>query len=156
MASIKKRLEILEAAAEALKAQQRRHDPFVVLQPWNMTKDQYNVYYHPEGMYKPSVKYGDLSYAEACALLLQWPGDLYCQISMGCCLEWLFAFHYFTEHSRLYTQEQLDRFQKKDMENNPELTYLLETEEGLQMVETLAELPQSYMVLLGDLQREVI
>lgn len=155
MASIKKRLEMLEAAANALIAQQRKHDPFVMLQPWNMTKDQYNVYYHPEGMYKPPVKYGDLSYAEACALLLQWPGDLRCQISMGCCLEWLFAFHYFTEHSRLYTQEQLDRFRMEDIKRNPELSSLLEAEEGKQLVETLAKLPQSYMVRLGDLQRVI-
>ncbi len=156
MASIKKRLEMLEAAVNALITQQRRHDPFVVLQPWSMTKDQYNVHYRPEGMYKPSVKYGELSYAEACALLLQWPGDLYCQISMGCCLEWLFAFHYFTEHSRLYTQEQLDLFQRKDLEDNPELAYLLDTEEGKQLVGNLAKLPQSYMVRLGDLQRMIM
>lgn len=120
-----------------------------------MTKDQYNVHYRPEGMYKPSVKYGDLSYAEACALLLRWPGNLYCQISMGCCLEWLFAFHYFTEHSKLYTQDQLDRFQRKDLDDNPELSYLLDTEQGRQMIEALSKLPQSYMVRMSDLQRVI-
>lgn len=156
MASIKKRLVILEAAAQGLQAQQRRHDPFVVFEPWNMEKDQYNVYYHPEGMYKTSVKYGNLSYTEACALLLQWPADLDCQISMGSCLEWLFAFHYFTEHSKLYTQEQIYRFQKKDLEDNPELSYLLENEEGNQLIEKLAKLPQSYMVRLGDVQRVIV
>lgn len=155
MTSFKKRLEVLEAALKDQMAAQRQHAPFVVFEPWNMTKDQYNVYYHPEGMYKPAVKYEELSYADACALLDQWPGEMYCQIAMGSCLEWLFAFHYFTDHSRLYTQEQLNRFQQKDLEVNPELSDLLETEEGKQLVNILSKMPQSWMLRLDALLKAI-
>lgn len=151
-ASLTKRLEVLEAAAQIQMDVIRLHNPYVAFEPWNMSKNQYNVYYYPEGKYKPAIKYSNLDYWEACKLLLQWPGDLYCQIRMDSCLEWLFALHHFADRPNRYTQEQLDRLQTKELDDNPELSYLVDTEEGKQLAKVLAKLPQNEVVELRNFQ----
>lgn len=152
MTSFKRRIEVLEAALRNQMAAKRMHDPFVQLKPWSMIEDQYQVSYYPEGMYRPPEKSGLMCFADVCAMLAKYPGDLCCQISMGSCLEWLFVFYQFGEGGDVYTQEQLDRFIKKDMENNPQLSFLLTTEEGKNLAEIMLRLPQSYVVQLSNLQ----
>ena len=153
MYNFKRRIDALKAAVEIRKTELSAHDPFVLFQPWSMLEDQYHVFYYPEGMYRPPEKYGLLSFSDACALMARWPGDLSCKISMGGCLEWLFVFHQIGNNSELYTQEQLERFLRDDLEKYPRLTFLLTTEEGRDLGETLARLPQSCVVRLEDIRR---
>lgn len=84
--------------------------------------------------------------------MAQWSGNLSCKISMGSCLEWLFVLHQIGDNSKLYTQEQLDRFANEDVEKYPQLAFLLETEDGRELVENLVRLPQCCKVQLKDLQ----
>ena len=151
MTSFKRRLEVLEAALKNQMAAKRMRDPFIQLKPWSMIEDQYQVSYYPEGMYRPPEKSGLMCFADAYTVLGKYPGDLRCQISMGSCLEWLFTFYQFGEGSEMYTQEQLDRFIRKDMEHHPRLSFLLTTEEGKNLAEIMLRLPQSYVVRLDDL-----
>ena len=151
MTNFKRRLEALEAALKDKVAERRLHDPFVQLSPWSMIGDQYQVNYYPEGMYRPPEESGLIGFSDACAMLAEWPGELCCKISMGSCLEWLFVFYQFGEGGDMYTQEQLDRFMTKDMDNNPQLSFLLATEEGKGIAEIMLRLPQSCVVRLDDL-----
>lgn len=144
MNAIDKRIKALEAAAKVKKAKQRAHEPFVLYRPWNITLDEFYVIYHPEGLFQKPQKHGPLTYAETCALLATYPGKMRLQISMGECAEWLFAFHYYSDHSKLYTREQLDRFIQKDLNDQPELAYML-TDEGAEMMRIMLELPQVYV-----------
>lgn len=152
MSNIKKRLEILEGAIRCQIAVQRQHDPFVLLQPLSIIKDQYQVSYYPEGTYQQPEKSNEVGIVDACAMLKCWSGNLLCKISFGYCLEWLFAGHQWGKLGEKYTQEQLDRFLKEDTEKHPELSYMLTTEDGRQMAEILAKAPQSGMVRLCDLR----
>lgn len=152
MYNFKKRIEVLEAAIKNQTRELSLHDPFVLLQPWCLILDQYQVFYYPEGMFRPPQKYGMLRFQEACALMAQWSGNLSCKISMGSCLEWLFVLHQIGDNSKLYTQEQLDRFANEDVEKYPQLAFLLETEDGRELVENLVRLPQCCKVQLKDLQ----
>lgn len=144
MNAIDKRIKALEAAAKVKKAKQRAHEPFVLYRPWNITRDEFYVIYHPEGLFQKPQKHGPLTYAETCALLATYPGKMRLQISMGECAEWLFAFHHFSRHSRIYTREQLDYFVKKEIDSSPELSYLL-TDDGAEMMRIMLKLPQVYM-----------
>ena len=156
MTSFKKRLEVLEAALKDQMAAKRMHDPFILLKPWSMIEDQYQVIYYPEGMYKPPEKTSLMCFTDACAVLAMYPGNLHCQISMGSCLEWLFVFYQFGIGSDMYTQDQLDRFQQKDLAANPELSDLLETKEGEQLVSILSKMPQSWTVRLDALLKAIL
>lgn len=155
MTNFKRRLEALEAALKDKMAERRLHDPFVHLSLWSVIGDQYQITYYPEGMYRHPEKSGLISFSDACAMLTEMPGELRCKISIGSCLEWLFVFYQFGEGGDIYTQEQLDRFMKKDMDNNPQLSFLLATEEGKGLAEIMLRLPQSYVVRLDDLMRAI-
>lgn len=148
MKDIEKRLHALETAVRAKEAKKRAHEPFVLYYPWNMTLDEHYVIYYPEGLFQKPQKYGPLSYAQACALLATYPGKMPLQISMGECAEWLFAFHHYSEHSKIYTPEQLERFKAKELKDNPELEYLT-TDEGSEMLRIMLSLPQTYMSRTG-------
>lgn len=150
----KKQMELMEAAIKAKEAKKRAHEPFVLYRPWNITLDEHYVIYYPEGKFQKPQKYGPLSYADTCVLLATCPGKMPLQISMGECAEWLFAFHHFSEHSKLYTQEQLDRFLKKELEDNPELSYLI-TDDGAEMMRIMLKLPQVLFVQMKDLQKAI-
>ena len=81
-------------------------------------------------------------------MLTKYPEEMVLQISMGECAEWLFAFHFYSEHSKLYTQEQLQRFRTEELANNPELDYLV-TSEGKEMLSIMLSLPQTYTIDIG-------
>lgn len=148
MVNIDRRLKILEEVSKAKKALRRQHEPFVLYRPWNITLDQHYVIYYPEGLFQKPQKQGPLSYAEVCDLLTKYPEEMVLQISMGECAEWLFAFHFYSEHSKLYTQEQLQRFRTEELANNPELDYLV-TSEGKEMLSIMLSLPQTYTIDIG-------
>ena len=153
-AKYKKQMDFLEAAIKVKEAQKRKHAPFVFYQPWSITLDEYYVKYYPDGLFKKPQEYGPISYGEVCELLQKFPGKLECQISMGECSEWLLMFHHFSDHSLLYTQEQRDRLIKKEIENHPELEYML-SDESTEMRETLLKLPQVFFVRMKDLQQAI-
>lgn len=150
----KKQLDTLEAAIKVREARKRAHEPFVLYRPWSITLDEFYVYYHPEGLFQKPQKNGPLSYADTCALLATFPGKMRLQISMGECAEWLFAFHYFSEHSSKYTSEQLERFKEQDLKDNPELAYLV-TDEGAEMIRIMLQLPQVYVSRMDILQQAI-
>ena len=123
MHNFKRRIEFLQAAIENKIAEQRQHDPFILFQPLSIIKDQYQVFYYPEGMYHQPERLDTIGIVDACAMLKCWSGDLLCKISLGYCQEWLFAGHYCGgELGEKYTHEQLDRFLKEDIEKHPELS----------------------------------
>lgn len=138
-----------------MEAKKRSHAPFVLYRPWSFANDQHYVLYYPEGMYQRPQKYGPLSWAEAAALLAEYPGDMDLEISMGECAEWLFVFHHFSEHSKLYTEEQLDRFKKKELQDNPELSYLV-TDDGEEMRQLMLRLPQVMMSRMDIMQQAIM
>lgn len=149
-----KQLNALEAAIKVREAKKRAHDPFVLYRPWNITLDEHYVLYYPEGLLQKPQKFGPISYADTCALLERYPGKLLLQISMGVCAEWLFAFHYYSEHSKLYTQEQLARFLGKELGDNPELSYLI-TDSGLEMIQAMLKLPQVYVTRMKNFHKAI-
>lgn len=150
----KKQMDLLEAAIKVKEAKKRKHEPFVLYQPWSISQDEYYVFYYPEGLFQKPKKFGPIGYLDVCTLMRKFPSKLLCQISMGECAEWLFVFHHYSEQSNLYTQEQLNRFLKKEIEDHPELEYLL-SDEGAQMRETLLMLPQVFFVSMKDLQQAI-
>lgn len=150
----KKQMDLLEAAIKVKEAKKRKHEPFVFYQPWSITLDEYYVFYYPEGLFQKPQKYGPIGYADVCALLGKFPGKLLCQISMGECSEWMLVFHHYSEQSKLYTKDQLERLLKKEIEDHPELKYLL-SDESAQMRETLLKLPQVFFVRMKDLQQAI-
>ena len=149
-----KQMDMLEAAIKVKEARKRKHEPFVFYQPWSITLDEYYVKYYPEGLFKKPQVFGPVGYGEACVLLQKFPGKLQCQISMGECSEWLLMLHHFSDHSLLYTQEQRERLMKKELEEHPELEYIL-TDESAEMRETLLKLPQVFFVSVKDLQQAI-
>lgn len=153
MHNFKRRIELLQAAIENKIAAQRQHDPFILFRPRSIINDQYQVSYYPEGMYQRPEKSETIGIVDACAMLKCWPGELLCQISLGHCQEWLFAGFYCGDLGEKYTQEQLDRFLKEDIEKHPELSCMITTEDGRQMAEILARAPQTGMVRLCDLRQ---
>lgn len=154
MRDITKRLLALEAAARNAIAVKQAHEPFVVFSPWSFLKDQFYLAYYPEGMYQKPQKSQCMAFEEVCRVLNSYPGNLCCQISMGACTEWLFAFHSFGDQSALYTEDQLDRHIQADIEKAPELAYML-TDEGEYLLQAMLKLPQSLCVKMSDLQQAV-
>lgn len=147
----KKQLAILEVAARVREARKRMHEPFLVYQPWNMALDQYCVTFYPEGSLRKPEKYGPMTYTEVCRLLKTYPGNMHLQIIMSECAEWLYVFHHFSDHSKLYTEEQRRRIKARELAENPELGYL-ETECGNEMRSIMLSLPQTACVRLKCLQ----
>ena len=153
-AKYKKQMDLLEAAIKVKEASKRKHAPFVFYQPWSITRNEYYVKYYPDGLFKKPQVFGPIGYREACTLLKQFPGKWFCQISMGECLEWLFVFHHYSDHALLYTQEQRDCLLKREIEEHPDLEYLL-SDESKEMRETLLKLPQVFFVNMKDLQQAI-
>ena len=147
----KKQLAQIEAAIRVCEDRKRMHAPFVVYQPWSLARDQHYVTFYPEGLIQRPVRYGPLSYKNACALLNTYPGDMMLQISMSECAEWLYVFHFFSEHSALYTEEQLQRFKVAELADNPELEYL-EIPDGEDIRKSMLALPQTTMIKMKHLQ----
>ena len=153
-AKYEKQMKLLEAAIKVKEARKRKHEPFVFYQPWSITLDEYYVKYYPEGLFQKPQVFGPIGYRDACALLQQFPGKLQCQISMGECSEWLLVFHHYSDHALLYTQDQQDRLMKKEIEDHPELEYML-SDESTEMRDTLLRLPQVFFVSMKDLQQAI-
>lgn len=154
MKELLRRIQSLEAAAKVMEVRKKAHEPFVLYRPWSITLDEFYVIYYPEGLFRPPLKQGPMSYVDVCKLLNTYPGNLDLQISMSECSEWLFAFHHYSEHSKLYTPEQLQRFKVKELEDHPELEYLT-TEAGAEMLSIMLKLPQQYMTTLAVIQRAI-
>ena len=146
-----KRLKAIDQAIQAREAIKAAHSPFVLFQPWDMLNDQYNVSFYPEGNYQKPVKYEKVSYMEAVKILVSHSWDLRCRLSMGVCVEWLFA-DLLNEERQGYTDEQIERLMNKYIQKHPKLEFLLSTDDGKQMLETLARLPQTATIRLSDLQ----
>lgn len=146
----KRQIKVIEEAVKIREAVKATHAPFVLFQPWDMLNDQYIVKYYPEGKYQKPVRYEYISYEEAIRVLNNYPGDLWCQVSMGVCIEWLFVFHYL-DGRHDYTAEQNDRLTKEYIEKHPSLE-LLTTEEGKQLRTTISKIPQTATVRLANLQ----
>lgn len=154
MKELMRRIQNLEVAAKALEAKKKAHEPFVLYRPWNITLDEFYVIYYPEGLFKAPQKHGPVSYSEACELLKGYPRNLDLQVSMSECAEWLFAFHHYSEHSKLYTQEQLERFKAQELADNPELEYMT-TEAGAEMLRIMLKLPQHFMTSMAAMQATI-
>ena len=149
------RLNALDQAIQVREAIKAAHAPFVMFQPWDMLNDQYNVSFYPEGKYQKPIKHEQISYADAAKILKRYPMDLWCQLSMGECIEWLFVFHLHDDGSG-YTEEQKDRLTGEYLRKHPKLELLLSTDDGRQMIETLAKLPQTATIRLGELQNALL
>lgn len=150
----KKQITALEIAVKAKEARKRMHDPFVLYRPWSILNDQYYLYYYPEGLFQKPQKSGPMSYDEVCRAICSYPEKMRCQISLGECTEWLFAFHLFGDQSSLYTREQLDRMTEKDISTYPELAYML-TDSGKDLLQAMLKLPQTLNVAIEDLQQAI-
>lgn len=148
------RLQALESAIKEREAIKAAHAPFVLFQPWDMLNDQYNVRFYPEGKYQKPQRYERISYTEALKILNSYPDSLWCQISMGECVEWLFVFHY-KDGRHGYTGEQMDWLTKMYISEHPKLEELLSTEDGKQMMETLSRIPQVARIKLKDMKTEL-
>ena len=153
MTSISKRIAALEAVAKAAEAQRRLHDPFICYRPWSMLNDEFYLEYYPEGLYKRPQKIGPIPYDEMVKKLKEYPRHLVCEIHLGWCREWLFAFHYFGKQSEIYTEAQLDRFIQGDISREPALAIMLLNDE---MLENLLKCPQFITTTVGDLQNAMM
>ena len=154
MKDLTKRLKALEQAIESKEIRKREHDPFILYRPWSFVLDEHYVFYYPEGLFRKPQKMGPMTFASFCELLKEYPGHMRVQISLGMCTEWLFAFHIFSEHSRLYTSEQLEEFKNRDLQDNPELAYML-TEDGAEILKMMLRLPQTCMTNTEILQKAI-
>lgn len=146
-----KRLKAIDQAIQVMESIKAAHSPFVLFQPWDMMNDQYNVSFYPEGNYQKPLKYEKVSYVEAVKILASHSGDFRCKLSMGACTEWLFALS-FNEGIQDYTEEQIERLTAEYIQRHPQLEVLLYTDDGKQMLKTLARLPQTATIRLSDLQ----
>lgn len=150
MRNMENRLAALESAAKVLEARKRSHSPFLLYRPWSMTLDENYVYYYPDGMFQKPIESGAVNYQEAVEFMKQYPPETDLEITMGECTEWMITLHHFSDHSKNYTPEQLERFKKRDLENYPECAYLYEPE-GEAMVQLMLKLPQVMYFKLKDL-----
>lgn len=143
------RIKALEELAAEKEKLRRSHLPFVLYRPWSFSMDQHYLLYYPEGLFQKPEKQGPVDYAAVCNALSKFPGSTRLQISMGECSEWLFAFHHYSEHSQIYTAEQLGGFKEKELAEHPELSYLT-TEAGAEDLQVMLKLPQSFTVKVKD------
>lgn len=148
MAKISQRIAALETAARVMEKHRRLHDPFIYYRPWSILKDEFYLKYFPEGLFQKPQEWGPIPYDEVCRIIKKYPSHLACEISLGECAEWLFVFHHFSDHSRLYSPEQLDNFMRKELEQAPELAFML-TDEGEWMVRAMLKCPQTFTTTVG-------
>lgn len=157
MKNIFSRLEKLEKIykerEEKAKVERAKHEPFIEFEPWSFLNDEFIVKYFPDGLYKKPEILDRVSYELSRGWLLQQPPQLYCQIHMGSCTEWLFVFHQIGKHAERYTAEQRERFKQMDMKESPELVLLYQSEIGKQLMGLMQKLPQCYGLRLGDYQK---
>ena len=150
-----KRLKAIDQAIQVRESIKAAHSPFVLFQPWDMMNDQYNVSFYPEGNYQKPLKYEKVSYVEAMKILVSHSGELRCRLSMGACVEWSFAY-LLNDGRQGYTDEQIERLMNEYIQKHPKLEFLLSTDDGKQMLETLARLPQTATIRLSDLQNTLL
>lgn len=142
MIELEKRIKLLESRMALRQKEKKRHEPFMVLAPWSIAKDETIIKYYPEGLYQSPKVIEYLTLREAVDLAdEEFKKKLYVQVSMGMCIEWM---HVFTQTGKLYTQEQKERFRNRDMEQHPEIAWLYQTDEGREMAKVLARLPQTW------------
>lgn len=132
MKDLNHRLQALERTAKAMKAEKLAHNPFVLYRPWNLARDEHFVIFYPDGLFQKEQKFGPMPFSQVVERMASYPPDTDLEITMGECMEWLFVFHFFSEHSKIYTQEQLERFKQQELERWPEQAYLF-MEEGADM-----------------------
>ena len=144
------RLKAIDRAIKVLEAEQAKHMPYILFQPWDMLNDQYNIVYHPEGKYQKPVTNERVTYTEAKDILQGYPGSLLCQVSMGECIEWLFSFH-FKDGRNGYAGEIRDACTEKYLCDNPLLQQLVSTEWGEKMMQILCQIPQVSIIRLQNL-----
>lgn len=143
------RIKELEELAEEKEQQRRSHTPFILYRPWSLSLDLHYLLYYPEGLFQKPETHDIMDFSGICDCLRKYPANTQLQISMGECLDWLFAFYHYSEYSKIYTAEQLDRFKEKELAEQPELAYLT-TEAGMEDLQIMLKLPQSFVVKVKD------
>ena len=56
MIELEKRIKLLESRMALRQKEKKRHEPFMVLAPWSIAKDETIIKYYPEGLYTDNTK----------------------------------------------------------------------------------------------------
>ncbi|MCD8363012.1 MAG: hypothetical protein LUC98_08650 [Lachnospiraceae bacterium] len=149
MKDIERRLTTLEGAAEAILSERRRHEPYALVKPVSILRDDVILEFYERGAYteRPEA-HENLSLDEVLEQLRKRPEISCVLVSYGDCTEWL---HSTIQTSDLYTAEQKRRFKAEDAEQFEEIRLLYELPEWEQVVERISKWPQN-----GRLRKEFL
>ena len=150
------RLEFLEKVQKEREEEKRieelKRAPVVVIKPWSILKDEHILEYYPQGHYQKPEVLDKVKWNVISEWIMSHDANMLCQTSMGVCLEWLYVFHHFSEHSKLYTEVQRDRTSEKWLTDYPELIILHCLDSGKKIVQSMVKMPQIKMTRLGVFQ----
>lgn len=144
---IGKRLLRMEEIMRLQMEEQRRHEPFVVIRPWSMFRDDIEIDYYPEGIFKGYECYLNKTLDEVIEFIGTLEDKIDISISYLYCVEWL---HIHFQNRETLTDEQKESFREKDFVQYPELSLLYE-EENRRYWNMIANFPQQ-----ARLNREVL
>ncbi|MCC8060739.1 MAG: hypothetical protein LIO81_07895 [Clostridiales bacterium] len=134
-----KRQETLESKLSDIQAEQKRREPYVIVRPLSILKDNVKLEFYPKGVFgKPEITEG-LTLDDVLKWLRERPG-MCALVSFSSCIEWLFAG---IQVSDLYTEGQRRRFREEDCERYPEIKALCENTDLELVISRLARLPQT-------------
>lgn len=139
MKQIEKRILLLEVKAEDRRKERMKHEPFYEVVPWSIMRDEVNVYYYPEGTYKPPTKYENLPFAAVVEWAIQNCEDDYIIVSMDSCAEWLMLH---TQNDYRYTEEQRKQSRERWLLEYPEIALLDTDEYWIEIRKIIGRLPQ--------------
>ena len=129
-----KRLDALYQRVQMVMKVQADHAPFVSIAPWSFMKDECIVKYYPEGNYQKPEQITTTLHDALMIAQYYYECGVYVQFTMSLCIEWLFL--YVRDDPR-YSPPQQKSWYTKNVEECPEITAMLESEQRFEIIGTL-------------------
>lgn len=126
-----KRLDALYQRAQMVMKVQADHAPFVSIAPWSFIKDECIVKYYPEGHYQKPEQITTTLHDALMIAQYYYECGVYVQFTMSLCIEWLFLF---VRDDPRYSPPQQKSWYTKNVEEYPEITAMLESEQRFEII----------------------
>lgn len=109
---------------------------------WSFMKDECIVKYYPEGTYQEPERITTTLHDTLMIAQYYYECGLYVQFTMSLCIEWLFLF---VRDDPRYSPPQQKSWYTKNVEECPEITAMLESEQRSEIIGTLRRMPQNFL-----------
>ena len=140
--SLIKRLDALYQRAQMVMKVQADHAPFVYIAPWSFMKNECRVEYFPEGHYQKEEKITTTLLDALAIAQYYYECGIHVQFTMSLCIEWLLLF---VRDEPRYSTPQQKSWYTKNVEECPEITAMLESEQRFEIIGTLRRMPQNFL-----------